>query len=108
VYVIPKDIRSSLPRSSRRHSRSPWSDRRSSGALIAARTRTEQPPYQVIIFTYLFDDEIARLRESGITLQTPETPERRHFLELVKPHEPPVAPADDDAAADEPPAAAAS
>ena len=44
---------------------------------------TKQPPYQVIIFTYLFDAEIARLRASGVTLQTPETSERQHFLELV-------------------------
>ena len=29
----------------------------------------KQPPYQVIIFTYLFEDEIARLREAGITPQ---------------------------------------
>lgn len=50
---------------------------------------TKQPPYQVIIFTYLFDDEIERVREAGVTLQTPETSERQHFLELVKPSEPP-------------------
>ena len=64
---------------------------------------SDQPPYQVIIFTYLFDEEIGRLRESGITLHTPETPERPHFLELVKPPEPSVASDEDDAGADEPP-----
>ena len=62
---------------------------------------TKQPPYQVIIFTYLFEEEIARLRESGITLQTPETPTRKHFLELVVPEPPPPDPPP--AAASEPP-----
>jgi hypothetical protein len=48
---------------------------------------TKQPPYQIIIFTYLFEDEIERVREAGVILQTPETSERQHFLELVKPSE---------------------
>lgn len=58
---------------------------------------TKQPPYQVIIFTYLFEAEIERLRASGVTLQTPETPMRQHFLELVRPPEPaPLLPADEE------------